>query len=47
MAITHSTAVQNHGCSKMRSRVSSVFGGREVVRSGVNCEVILTIVTGQ
>lgn len=45
MAIMHSTAVQNHGCSKMRSLVSSVLRGRVVVRSGVNCEVILTIVT--
>lgn len=47
MAITHSTASRNHGWITMgSSRDSSAWWeGDVVVRSGVSCEVILTIVT--
>ncbi|BBU22293.1 adenosyl cobinamide amidohydrolase, putative [Mycobacterium xenopi] len=44
MAIMQSTAIQNQGSKKTRSRVSSVLVRREVERSGVSCEVILTTV---
>ena len=41
MATMLNIAIKNHGCrSKGRSRASSVFAGRGVVRSGVSCEVM-------
>lgn len=41
MATMLSSAIKNHGCrSNGSSRASAVFAGREVVRSGVSCEVM-------
>jgi hypothetical protein len=41
MATMLSIAIKNHGCKNTgSSRASSVFAGRDVVRSGVSCEVI-------
>ncbi len=46
MAAMLNIAIKNHGCSRRgRSLVSSILGAREVVRSGVSCEVILTMLT--